>query len=810
MPVTAPAPAPAIQPALSAAAGPGDEAAQVMMRFQDLMARFLDTQKSVMLTYLQGGPVSLPGVGPLPTQALPAVVPPPASHGNGNGQSHPKSHNNGNGQPKSEIRNPKSERKQKPEAREAPMPGPATAPLAQQPPPTPTAAVVEAPTAKPALDRDALLARLLDLVSQRTGYPKEMLDLDLDLEGDLGIDSIKRVEILGTLAESIEGLDMTSNALEMEKLTTIRTLRGIVEFLDRTLSQTGGKAPAPAAPVAPSALAASLATPAPVREGNIMRLTVSLIDAPLPEQSQLLNYSGALLLTDDGRGIARALAARLTELGQAVVVLRMTQGSSNGSAAEGYSGDLTDADGVAHVLDRIRNEVGHLAGLIHLLPLGGPMPSESPEDRSRREVKSLYLLSRALEEGLRKQGKEGNSLMIAATQLGGRLGVGAEPLPAEFFSGQGGILGFTKCIAHEWPEVLVRAVDLDGSCSPADLAEQLLAEMGDPEGPLEVGHVGSRRVTTLTLPSSLSDGNRAIEITAKSTILVTGGARGITAAVALEMARRFQPTLVLVGRSPLPDEEADDTAVLSTPAELKAALMAQLQGQGQSFTPAQIEAAYQRLLTDREIRDNLNKIRQTGAQVHYRAVDVRREEAMVQLLHQLDQQFGGIDGVIHGAGVIEDRLLRDKTPESFERVFGTKVDSSYILARHLRPDRLKFWVLFSSIAGRYGNRGQSDYAAANEVLAKLAVECNRRWPARVVSMAWGPWSGTGMVADLEKHLVQRGLKLIAPEVGSRFVVEELLLGGKPDAEVVVAGGSEQMARPARPAASPRVTEAVGF
>ena len=251
----------------------------------------------------------------------------------------------------------------------------------------------------------------------------------------------------------------------------------------------------------------------------------------------------------------------------------------------------------------------------------------------------------------------------------------------------------------------------------------------------------------------------------------------------------------------MPDEEADDTAVLSTPAEIKAALIAQLQGQGQSFTPAQIETAYQRLMIDREIRGNLNRIRQTGARVTYRAVDVRQEEAVVELLKDMQQTFGGIDGVIHGAGVIEDRLLRDKTPESFECVFGTKVDSSAILARHLPADRLKFWVLFSSIAGRYGNRGQSDYAAANEVLAKLAVACNRRWPARVLSIAWGPWSGTGMVAELEKHLLQRGLKLIAPEVGSRFVVEELLHGGKDDAEVVVAGGSEEMARPSRPAAA---------
>ena len=382
------------------------------------------------------------------------------------------------------------------------------------------------------MDRDALLARLLELVSQRTGYPKEMLDLDLDLEADLGIDSIKRVEILGTLAESIEGLDMTSNVLEMEKLTTIRTLRGIVEFLDRTLSQAGDKPATPAAPVSPSALAAAIPSgkSAPAREGDIMRLTVSLVDAPLPEQAGLLNYSGTLLITDDGRGVARALADRLAELGQTAVLLRMTAEHGNGSAADGFSADLTNPEAVAHALERIRNEVGALAGLIHLLPLAEGLPAErggSIEDRSRREVKSLYLLARALEEELRRQGKEGNAVLLAATQLGGRLGVGAEPLPSGYSSSQGGVLGFTKCVAHEWPEVLVRAVDLDGSRPAAELAELLLGELGDPDGPLEVGHTGSRRVTTLTLPAPLDNTAKGIEINAGSTILVTGGAAAL-------------------------------------------------------------------------------------------------------------------------------------------------------------------------------------------------------------------------------------------------------------------------------------------
>ena len=159
--------------------------------------------------------------------------------------------------------------------------------------------------------------------------------------------------------------------------------------------------------------------------------------------------------------------------------------------------------------------------------------------------------------------------------------------------------------------------------------------------------------------------------------------------------------------------------------------------------------------------------------------------------------------------MIEDKLLRDKTPESFDRVFGTKVDSALTLARKLDPAKLKFFALFASITSRYGNRGQSDYAAANEVLSKLACDLDRKWPGRVVSVAWGPWAEVGMVADLEKHLVARGLKLIEPAVGAGFAVDEVIFGAKGEPEVLVAGGSEQAEPAAAQAAAPAEAATVG-
>ncbi len=121
------------------------------------------------------------------------------------------------------------------------------------------------------------------------------------------------------------------------------------------------------------------------------------------------------------------------------------------------------------------------------------------------------------------------------------------------------------------------------------------------------------------------------------------------------------------------------------------------------------------------------------------SVDVRDAAAFGALVDALYARHGRLDGVIHGAGVIEDKLARDKTSESFARVFDTKVNGALAIAKHVRAD-VGFIVFFSSISATFGNRGQADYAAANDSLDRLAVTLKRRLPARVLSINWGPWA----------------------------------------------------------------------
>jgi hypothetical protein len=174
--------------------------------------------------------------------------------------------------------------------------------------------------------------------------------------------------------------------------------------------------------------------------------------------------------------------------------------------------------------------------------------------------------------------------------------------------------------------------------------------------------------------------------------------------------------------------------------------------------------------------------------VEYAQVDVRDEGAFSGLIDKIYETHGRLDGVIHGAGIIEDKLLRDKSEESFDRVFRTKTESGFILSRKLRPDSLKFLVFFTSVAGRFGNKGQADYAAANEVISKLAVYLDRNWPTRVVAINWGPWAKRGMVsAQLQEQFAQRGIQLVPRSEGPQRLDQEIRFGRKGEAEVIIGG-----------------------
>jgi NAD(P)-dependent dehydrogenase (short-subunit alcohol dehydrogenase family)/acyl carrier protein len=658
-------------------------------------------------------------------------------------------------------------------------------------------------------NKEEFLSRLLAIVSERTGYPLDVLNPNLDLEADLGIDSIKRVEILGTLQQSFAAAGVRLQEGFMERLSGVRTLQGIIDRLfDRTaVTSVSAHSEKPSATTV-SKPAESIAAATPSQNEKIERYALAAVETPRNGVVKGIAKDRSILIIDGGHVVAGALVRELLSSGYKVATVRPGQGVQELDAGS-YAADLGSMDSVAELIELVRQRQGPLGGIVHLLSLQGAASfamhtHQSWKEQLRSEAKSLFLFAKAAGKHLRQAARESGACLIAATGMGGAFLSDLSPDVVVNSPDHGAIAGLMKTIALEWPEVSVKVVDLNLQESGDALAEHLLEELQVGDGLVEVGYNSRKRLTLKLVPTPLPQIPTARTLNSSAVVLMTGGARGITARAAIRLAELYQPTLLLAGRSPLPpEEEARETVGINSPKELKAALMDQMRARGETVTPALVERAYAKLTAEREIRANLAAARELGAQVQYYSVDVRDANAFGSLIDGIYTSFGRLDGVIHGAGVIEDKLIEDKTPESFDRVFDTKVDSAFVLSRKLRPENLKFLLFFSSIAGRFGNRGQGDYAAANEVLNKLAVCLDRAWPGRVAAINWGPWDTQGMVsAEVRKQFADRGVKLISPETGLRLLEEEINCGCRSEAEIVIGGAEWHV--PGQPIAAPGV------
>lgn len=376
---------------------------------------------------------------------------------------------------------------------------------------------------------------------------------------------------------------------------------------------------------------------------------------------------------------------------------------------------------------------------------------------------------------------------------GGDDGVGAIIVHA-------GMRGMVKTLAQERPGIRALVVDVDPTLAPSEVAVAVAEELLADDGLLEVGRSRGARVTVRVvaaggeadrhggaLPTANHDHDHdhdrehdQVVLDPGMVVLLTGGARGITARVSEALVERVGCTVVLVGRTPDPEEPETEITVSAPDAQaVRRALIDAGFG-----APAQIEAEVRRIMSEREVRTTLDRLRRVGGQVHYRCVDVSEPDQVRELINSVRRDFGRLDGIVHGAGIVEDGRLVDKSPESFRRVFDTKVTLPAVLAESL-VNGLSFVVVFGSVSGVFGNRGQVDYAAANAAAAAVARELDRRSPTRVLVADWGPWSGGGMVSPaLEQEFIRRGVGLLDPDDAVDILLGELA-SGVPEPEVVI-------------------------
>jgi NAD(P)-dependent dehydrogenase (short-subunit alcohol dehydrogenase family) len=602
-------------------------------------------------------------------------------------------------------------------------------------PPTPDQTSVASPAPAP-LNPDDLSGLVVTAISESTGYPADMIELDLDLEGELGIDSIGRAEIAAKIALKL-GQTVGKEDDRVEDLIKVRTARAIVAWLG---DRTGGAPTDRQVPLATATdpVAAGEQPGSSQPDQRLCRLLPKLVTSSLSRGQPRALYGAWYLITGDTR-VGDELATALRNVGALASTWRPGEGSSP---------DLGEADGLI-VLDG-------LAGSGMALPI------------------SLFPAIKAALSGTSPPGRQGLCRLLVAGAL-------AEPSSA-------GLAGLLRTVDLEHPEAGARYVAFDRIDPADDVASRLLAELlSDVRTPAVTYRHGVRHLCELAPAELLLEADdysdaaaaRAIGLDQDSVVAVVGGARGIAAGIARTFAALSGSRIELIGRTaPPPDavESADTSAAVGLRA-LRAALAAR-----STLTPAEVNRSAETILAQREVRETLDELRALGSPVSYRSADVRDQDATRQAIAAVCGAHGRIDGLVFAAGIIEDALITAKSPESFARVFDTKVAGARAVLDALDDQGCepRFTVLFGGLSA-WGSRGQADYAAANDALEALSAQWSARAGRRCLTVHWGPWAPAGahhgMVrAQLARQFVKRGLGLIGPDQGVRCLLRELAWG----------------------------------
>ncbi len=646
------------------------------------------------------------------------------------------------------------------------------------------------PVAAQAATDDAIKEKVLDIVAEKSGYPKDMLDLDLDLEADLGIDTVKQAEMFAAVRAAYN-IPRDENL----KLRDFPTLAHVIKFahdrqfglakapaasfsaLQEKQEPTQGKPAVPAESVS-KPVSTSRPIPASFDAANRIprRVPVPNLRPPLAlckPTGVTLGSGCRVVLMPDKSGVGDALAQRLQTMG--VEVLRVVLRSN----------ETLDADALTN---RLKSwlAAGPVQGVYWLPALDNEgnlrdMDLASWHEALRVRVKSLYATMRILYEQVAAPG----TFLVSATRLGGQHGYDDAGSIAPL---GGAVVGFTKTYKRERMDALVKAVDFEAERKPSEVADILIEETLRDPGAIEIGYKGGLRWTVGLQEQLAADGEPGLTLDSNTVFLVTGAAGSIVSAITADLATASGGTFYLLDLVPEPNPENPDLKRFVTDKDgLKRDLFTRIQARGERATPALVEKELAALERAQAAGSAIAAVRAAGGTAYYFSVNLTDADAVTKIIKQVRERSGHIDVLLHAAGTERSHFLPDKDPREFDLVFDVKSDGWFNLLHAIGDMPLRATVAFSSIAGRFGNAGQADYSSANDLLCKITSSFRSTRPAtRAIVIDWTAWGGMGMATrgSIPKMMELAGIDMLPPEAGIPLIRRELT-SGSAKGEIVI-------------------------
>lgn len=599
---------------------------------------------------------------------------------------------------------------------------------------------------------------ILDIISEITMYPKEMLENEMEFEADLGIDTIKQASIFSKIGEMFKMEDTA-----IFNPSNVKTIGSIIELVESNCeTEVDNNEEKPAA-------------------DNLERELC--IQVPVVEEENIISKDFDI---------------------QKKNVLIIGDSQESLESAAHYFGAYTDNLRIINFtypidMENVEKQTKDLAGksievIIDLTHIG--LCIDFSKLSLEEENKHLTLSSQArfiFYKNLLKVVKKPKIRIVAAVSMDGGFGFthNSDVIPDPFY---GAICGFYKGLGKEWPDCIVKVLDI-GASSERMLGDEefskILNEIEAYSIYSEAGYIGSKRVVIKFDNLDRSELKNDLKLDGDH-FLITGGGNGITAEIIKGLSNIVTGKFTILGRTPLPPDIEEISRIdQSTLEKKKVEIRRSLLEKGLKATPIEVQREYDKILKSISVYAVINELKSKNCSVLYIDCDVSDYDRLKAALESAINTHGPINVIVHAAGIEKSNMLNKKTLEEFNEIFNVKAKGLCNLYRLVDKRGLKVIVGFSSISGRYGNQAQLDYCSANSFITSFMTMAGKENnKVQAISIAWSGWRDVGMAwrnEFVKSNSEELGIHLIEPDRGVKEFIN-VLTSRLNTAEVVMSRG----------------------
>ncbi len=542
------------------------------------------------------------------------------------------------------------------------------------------------------LDRKEVEELFINLISERTGFPPDSLTMEMSMLDDLNLDSIKTAELVSSAAQKLNIADQIDPG-DFARSTVAEVVSLLFKITSLSLPERDKQ-------VAEEAIAEQTLSDeysqSWVRNFEIRYTEESLPQVNIEDLNNILAEKQLLLLCEtDEMEVALSIQKELSTYGA----------SSEIRTYKNYSSrhDLTSQkwSNVVSILPRKRES------------------DVSPNTIISSMINRIHTAISCLHSS-----SPGEIIFV-------QFGNGS-------FGMQTKLTSIEQCCASAMAESLfrerehlkVRVVDMDSTVSPDQIASLVLQESAQNESYVKCGYDQNlkRYIPEISVLEPASYTDRSLQWFPNDVILVTGGAKGITAECVREFLKTKKVKLALVGRTQSGDSK---------------------------------------------IKKALEQFKANGIECNYYSCNVADPDMVTETVNMIHHDLGSITGVIHGAAVNIPRRCEQVSADEALKEVGPKILGALYLMEALRENQLKMWIGFSSIIGVTGMQGNAWYGFSNEVLDVILYQYSLTHPqTEVQSLAYGIWDEVGMGYESGSidRLKNMGIEAIPASEGiTRFI-----------------------------------------